>query len=456
MKNNCTYQIGTGYRLNTLHVHTTYFLCTMLVFTTLIISCKKDTELTIYSPTQSQPNILLIIADDMGLDACPGYELGAIKPSMPNLENMISTGIRFNNVWSYPTCSPTRSSILTGKYGFRTGVTKTDDELSISEISIQKYLDNNLGSAYNHAVIGKWHLSKDLNHPTNIGINYYAGSLSGGLSSYWNWKLTYNNLTNTSTEYNTTKYTNMAIDWIENQSQPWFLWLAYNAPHNPIHLPPDNLYSQGVLPTDEASIDANPMPYFMAMIESIDSEIGRLLSAMNTEEKENTVIIFIGDNGTPSAVAQDYNSRRVKGTVYQGGINIPMIISGKNVTRFNQSEDALINTTDLFATIASIAGVPIFKINDSQNFKELLSDKNAEKRDFIYAEIGNESGNSDYTLRNDTHKYIRFSDGSEKLFNLSIDPLESVNLLHVNQLPLSSSDSLMKVNLIDNLIKIRQ
>ncbi len=456
MKNNCTNQIGIRYLLITFLVHTMYRLCILLVCITIIVSCKKDTDISIYNPTSSKPNILLVIADDMGLDACPGYNLGTYKPSMPNLENMMNTGVRFNNVWSYPTCSPTRSSILTGKYGFRTGVMKVDDELSTSEISIQNYLDSQLGSAYNHAVIGKWHLSNDLNHPTNIGINYYAGSLLGGLPSYWNWRLTENNLTSTTTEYNTTKSTNLAIDWIENQTQPWFLWLAYNAPHAPLHLPLDGLHSQGVLPTDEASIDTNPMPYYMAMIESIDSEIGRLLNAMSTEEKENTVIIFIGDNGTPSAVAQEYNTRRVKGTVYQGGINVPMIISGKDVTRFNEAENALINTTDLFATIASIAGVPVASINDSQNFKELLSDSNGDKRGYIYSEIGHESGNSDYTIRNNTHKYIHFEDGSEKLFNLSTDPLESVNLLHENQLPLSSTDSLIKVDLIDNLSKIRQ
>jgi len=108
--------------------------------------------------------------------------------------------------------------------------------------------------------------------------------------------------------------------------------LAYNAPHTPFHLPPNNLHSQGVLPTDEASINANPLPYYMSMVEAMDSEIGRLLSSLSEEEKDNTVIIFIGDNGTPQQVAQEYNPIRVKSTLYQGGINVPMIISGKDVS----------------------------------------------------------------------------------------------------------------------------
>ena len=426
-------------------------LC-ILFLSFMLLSCSKDTIKEEISETQKKTNILLIIADDMGLDASPGYDLGATKPTMLNLENMISSGIRFSNLWSNPTCTPTRSSILTGKYGVRTNMLKVGDVLSTFETSIQKYLDNNLGATYSHAVIGKWHLSTDPNHPTNMGVNYYAGLLTGGVSSYWDWNLTENSITTNSTEYSTTKITDLAIDWVENQTKPWFLWVAYNAPHTPFHLPPTNLHSQGNLPSDEASIDANPLPYYMAMLEAMDSEMGRLISSLSQEEKENTVIIFIGDNGTPQEVTQEYNPIRVKGTLYQGGINVPMIISGKDVTRFNDTEDALINTTDLFATIAAFAGVEVDKINDSQNFKELLSNSNSGKREYIYAE----SSDLDYTIRNKTHKYMYFANGNEKFYDLSIDPLESSNLTHANQLPLSSTNELIKDELILKLNEIRQ
>lgn len=431
--------------------HSLIILCLMF-----LLSCRESSDLSIETPLTNQANILLIIADDMGLDACPGYGTGSTKPNMPNLENMIATGIRFNNVWSCPTCTPTRSNILTGKYGFRTDVTKVDDELSASETSIQEYIDQNSDSEYSQSVIGKWHLSRDASHPANMGIDYYAGLLQGSVRSYWSWSLTENNETNTSTEYTTSKLTDMAIDWVASQTQPWFLWLAYNAPHSPFHLPSNELHSQGTLPNDQASIDANPLPYYMAMLEAMDTEIGRLLSSMSQEEKDNTIIIFIGDNGSPSQVAQEYNSHRVKGTVYQGGINVPMIISGKNVNRFNQTEDALINTTDLFASLADIAGAGTSKINDSQSFKGLFADANAGTRDYNYSEHGYSSGSSDYTIRNSTHKYIRFADGSEALYNLSLNPMESPNLLHSNQLPLSASDALIKEELITKLEEIRQ
>ena len=429
------------------------------LFITLLFSCTdepNDTTDDGLTQTNGEPNILLIIADDMGLDASPGYSIGSVKPNMPNLQSMINSGITFNNLWSNPTCTPTRSSIITGKYGFRTEMTQVGDVLSTSEVTLQRYLDNQ-NSGYSSAVIGKWHIGgNNANHPTNMGLSYFAGLLSGGVQSYTNWSFVENGTTITSTEYTTTKFTDLAIDWIDNQTEPWFLWLAYNAPHTPIHLPPNNLHSQGNLPTDNASIAANPTPYYMAMLEAMDTEMGRLIASMSQEEKDNTVIIFIGDNGTPNQVVQEYASARAKGTVYQGGINVPMIISGKNVNRVNTTENALINTTDLFTTIANIAGVGPTELNDSKSFETLLTTSNVTVRDYVYAEAGNNSGNSDKTIRNTTHKYILFDDGSEALYNLSSNSMESPNLLNANQLPLNAENTAAKDELVAKLIEIQQ
>ncbi len=399
--------------------------------------------------TNLSPNILLIIADDMGLDACPGFNIGSVKPNMPNLESLMNSGIKFNNLWSNPTCSPTRAGIITGKYGLRTGVLAVDDPLSTSETSLQKHLDLNTNNEYAHAVIGKWHLSSDANHPNDMGVDYFAGLTGGVVPSYTNWTLNVNGSASASTDYTTTKFTDLAIDWVDQQSKPWFLWLAYNAPHTPFHVPPNDLHSQGALRSDDASIDANPLPYYMAAIEALDTEMGRLINSLSEEEKANTVIIFIGDNGTPGQVAQVYNSRRAKGSIYQGGVNVPMVISGKDVTRVNTSEDALINTTDLYATIADIAGAETTEINDSKSFKGLLSDTNGSKRDYTYTE------NDDYTIRNTTHKYIYFNDGSEALYNLSDNALEDPNLLNANQLPLSTENDAIKDELTSKLQDIR-
>ena len=367
----------------------------------------------------------------MGLDATPGYSEGIDKPSMPNLQSLISSGILYNNFWSSPVCTPTRATILTGKYGVNTGIVGVGDNISTIETSVQSYLDDNADNDYNHAVVGKWHLSNSASNPTDMGIDYYAGLLTGGVQSYTNWQLTENGSTRTSNEYTTTKFTDLAIDWLEDQTeeQPWFLWLAYNAPHTPFHLPPTNLHSRGNLPSDAASISADPLPYFLAALEAMDSEIGRLLNSLDDAQLSNTIIIFIGDNGTPNQVAQSpFRRLRVKGSLYQGGINVPMIISGKGVNRSGSTENALLSSVDLFATIADLAGVGTTTINDSQSFTGTFDNTNISVRDFVYSEV-DENNVSGYTIRNNTYKLIVFDNGSNEFYNLIDDPYENNDLL---------------------------
>ncbi len=400
----------------------------------------------------STPNILFVIADDMGLDACPGYNIGATKPHMPNLQNLIDNGIRFSNVWSNPTCSPTRASILTGKSGIRNGVVKVMDVLPTSEISLHTFLDTESNSAYSSAVIGKWHLSSSAKHPNDMGIDYYAGSLGGGLPSYTNWSLVINGQTEATSTYATTKVTDLAIDWLGQQTKPWFLWLAYNAPHPPFHLPPIELHQQGALSTNETTIENNPLPYYMAMIEALDTEYGRLINSMSQSEKDNTIIIFMGDNGTPNQVLQGYRNRSGKGTINEGGINVPMIIAGKGVTRVNETEDALINATDLFATIAEIGGGNTGSINDSKSFKSLLTGTtHSNERSYSFKEDGNDDGSIDYTVRNANYKYVEKENGDVGFYNLTNDPLESSNLIG-NNANITNAETAIKKELINELM----
>ncbi len=433
-----------------------FFYC--LLMTLIILACKNDKDDLCCPPDGNQeitnPNVLLIIADDMGLDASPGYNVGTLKPNMPNLQNLINSGIRFNNVWSNPVCSPTRSTILTGKYGYRTGVLIGGDPLSTSEISLQTYINANSGNEYSNAVVGKWHLSgtpTQPSHPNDIGVQYFSGVIGGGVESYYNWQHTENGQVSNSNEYTTTKLTDDAITWINDQEQPWFLWLAYNAPHTPFHLPPSDLHYQGSLPEDQASIDTNPLPYYLAAIEAIDSEMGRIFNSISSEDLENTVIIFLGDNGTPGQVVQQYHSQRAKGSLYKGGINVPMIISGKGVNRINAQEDALISTVDLFATISELCGISTDEIHDSISFKELLNSSGGNDRSNIYSELGSNY----FAIRNSTHKYMSFEDGSEALYNLEENPFEMPNLLDPNQLPLSDNDQENKTELITLANQIR-
>jgi len=168
------------------------------------------------------------------------------------------------------------------------------------------------------------------------------------------------------------------------------------------------------------------------------------MNSLSPEDKANTVIIFIGDNGTPGQVVQEYISQRAKGSVYNGGINVPLVVSGAGVTRVQAREDALVSSVDMFATVSEIVrasslqgGVP----STSTSFWNTVNGVQG-ARFFSYSEIG-EIGASDYTIRNSTHKYILFENLNESLFDLSANPIESPNLLRPNQLPLSSADSIM-------------
>jgi arylsulfatase A-like enzyme len=422
------------------------------LFTTLfiIISCNKSEDSNEIVDLIQSPNILFIIADDLGKDAISGFTEGNIKPNTPNIDAIRNNGISFSNFWANPTCTPTRASIITGKYGYRTGVKAVGDELSALETTLQKYISTQTNNKYATAIVGKWHLSGNNSaiNPEIFGIDYYAGLIRGAVNDYYQWQLNEDSATTQVTEYITETFTDLSIDWINQQSKPWFMWLAYNAPHTPFHAPPSNMHSQGNLPAYNNGLD--PIPYYMAAIEAMDFQIGRLLDAIPEVERNNTIIIFIGDNGTPNQVAQNpYSSATVKNTLYQGGVNVPMFISGNTVSR-SGTDNNLINSTDLFATIAEIAGISVNEINDSKSFKPLLTSNNT-IRDYQYSEMDN--GTTDrWTISNGEYKLIVSALGMEEMYYLVGDPYENNNLLNGT---LSTIQENAKSELEDELINIR-
>ncbi len=398
-----------------------------------------------------RPNILLVIADNLGKDAINGYQEGTIKPNTPTIDALRSRGLIFSNFWVHPTCTPTRAAIITGKYGYRIGVKGVGDVLSSSETVIQKYINEKTNDSYATAVVGKWHLSgNDASfNPESFGIDYYAGLIRGTVDNYYQWQLTEDGATSLQTSYATEVFTDLAIQWVNEQSKPWFLWLAYNAPHAPFHVPPGNMHSQGSLPAYVAGME--PLPYYMAAIEAMDFQIGRFLENIPPEERENTLVLFIGDNGTPNQVAQSpYTSSTVKGTLKQGGINTPMFISGKGIAR-TASEHNLITGTDLFATLAEIAGVSLNEYHDSKSFTSLFSQE-GQIRNYQYAELG-EGTTDSWTISNGTYKLFVQSTGNEEMYHIRNDPYEKSNLLNRT---LSSVEEQAKLTLETELNNIRK
>lgn len=427
-----------------------HFLIPIFFIFFILVSCSKEDDKNSISTATSSPNILFIIADDLGKDAMKGYQEGSIKPNTPILDSIRDKGLIFTNFWVNPTCTPTRSAIITGKYGYRTGMKGVGDVLNSTETVIQKYINNNTGNKYATAIVGKWHLSGNNAgfNPETFGIDYYAGLIRGAVEDYYQWQLTEDGSSSLQTTYITEKFTDLAIDWVNAQSKPWFLWLAYNAPHTPFHVPPSNMHQQGNLPAYTNGMDATP--YFMAAIEAMDYQIGRFLKNIPEDEKDNTIIIFIGDNGTTNLVAQSpYSNTKVKNTLYQGGINTPLFVSGKGVARVG-NDNQLLTGTDLFATIAQIAGVNVSEYQDSKSFKSLFTQTKS-IRNYQYSEL-KDGVDESWTISNGTYKLLIKITGTE-MYNLSSDPYENTDLLKGD---LSLTEQNAKIELESELSKIRK
>ncbi len=381
----------------------------------------------------AQPNVLLIIADDMGLDASACYQVKNQQAPMPNIEAMCETGVVFENAHSAPTCSPTRATMMSGQYGFRTGIGAPvapdgSDELSTDTYTI---FDALAPTGYASNLIGKWHLTGSQSSPdapAHMGISDYFGATSGGLRDFFKWTAVDVNGDSVQVDgYSTTVLTDRAIDWIDGQDQPWFLWLAYNAPHSPFHLPPSDLHSFDDLVDDEDTISQNPLPYYQAMLQALDTEIGRLLS----EVPEDTIVMFIGDNGTPNQVTRGlYGDHQAKATLYNSGTNVPLIVTGPGIEP--RRVDDFVNTTDLTATIVGLAEGE-FNSPDSIDFGPVLAGGEG-SRDFLYIEHFTEretqgGGNYGWAYREGDFKVIAAEGADPALYNVMEDPTEQNNLL---------------------------
>jgi len=394
----------------------------------------------------SSPNILIIVADDQGQDSASQYRLSSDPPLMPNLDELAQSGLTFDQVWVTPLCATTRAALLTGRYNFQNGVERGGHRLSETETTlfemIEQLDDSQTIPDYQTAAIGKWHLGgNDASHPQASGVDYFAGNLRGFTpdleSPYTNWPLHINGVQtdlagNPSdenvNEYNTTALTDLAINWINTRDDPWVMWLSYNAAHDPFHIPPENLLSIATNASMQNSPDTREM--YLAALEAMDTEIGRLIGNLPSG-LEDTIVIYLGDNGSP-AQARDgsvYSQGHTKASIYQGGIRVPFFVAGANVGRKGEREDALIDPTDLFITVAELIGATTEQAGtNGQSFAGLLNDAEAAKRPYAFSELYADTSTA-WAVRNEQYKLIDFDGITQELYDVNYDPDEQNNLL---------------------------
>ncbi|MFT3927019.1 MAG: sulfatase-like hydrolase/transferase [Myxococcales bacterium] len=421
------------------------------------VNPEQDSDGGVVGTGPSKPNVLLIIADDYGAEASSLYpQLAGTQGqvSVPNIEALAANGLVFDNAWASPVCSPTRGTIISGQYGYRTGVTTVGDVLPTSTVTLFDRLTAESPS-YEQAFFGKYHVGggsinpragvaypgvpQILQHARDIGITNFRGILGGAIVDYFNWVLyDINGPSVPETTYATTVLTDLAIDYIHQHetnkpNEPWFLYQAFNAPHaanggnNPYQLPPSNLHHVDLSSVGNPAPGAyqTTIPAYQADIQALDTELGRLLAEVDLE---TTTVIFIGDNGVPPPVKDVQTGLRdSKGSAYEGGVRVPLIVAGAGVTRRGREDDLFV-TTDLYASILELTGVSVPQVNNSYSFKPLLSDEAASNgRTHSFSETSSGTNNRRYAIKDKRYKLLN-NLGKWELYDLVTDPKETTNL----------------------------
>ena len=387
------------------------------------------------------PNVLLIIADDVGW-----RDISPHAPT-PNIDLLRSQGLTFTRAYSMPVCSPTRYSVMFGRYGFRDGVgdkldsyhppSETNPAPAPTLFSLPRMMK---ARGYGTMLAGKWHLgATDLGclplTPNLYGFDSYAAGSLGNLaeapqgSGYFDWLRVDAGAFSLSTEYATSAVRNAALQWWTNTEAPRFAVVAFQAAHLPLHVPPPELLPKGYPPPRTAR------QKFEAAVVAMDTALGDILSLVDLTD---TYVFFLSDNGTPlEAAASDQDPNKVKGTTFEGGIHVPFVVAGPDVP-VNQTTDTLIHTVDLVATLAALLGerLPIGVAEDSIPFYEGWKSP----REVAYAEVftaamvdppgtrrppdpGDEDGHVDRAAFTRRYKLREVNDEQE-LYDLVLDPAE--------------------------------
>ena len=399
------------------------------------------------SVAAERPNIVLIFSDDQGRGdvSCYGSEIRT-----PNIDSLARDGVKFEQWYvAAPICTPSRFGLMTGQYPNRSrdklldalmslGPDDADRGIRPNETTIASVLRKN---KYRTALIGKWHLGHGAKRflPTRHGFDSFYGHTAGcidfftmryGVKPDWyrNEELI------DETGYATDLITEQAVRFLESQksSKPFFLYLAYNAPHFGKGYDPGKRQVVNIMqakPEDLARVghvkDATRR-VFAAMVLSLDDGIGQVLSALKKQDLEdNTLVIFMTDHGGDL----DYGGsngplRGEKATLFEGGIRVPCLMRWPGKLKAGRvSRQQVCSAVDIFPTLCSITGIDASRFRlDGVDLSPHLFDGKQIRRSLFWRIRGTDA------YRHGNLKYLKTQKHGEMLFNLAIDPNETTDL----------------------------
>ncbi|HNY78343.1 MAG: sulfatase-like hydrolase/transferase [Sedimentisphaerales bacterium] len=381
-----------------------------------------------------EPNIVFILLDDMGWSDLPCY--GNPFHETPHIDRLAKQGMRFTDAYAAcPVCSPTRASIMAGQYPARVGVTdfipghwRPSEKLRVPTNRTQ-YLPLEIvtiaealqGAGYVTGHVGKWHLGGADHEPQMQGFDFVRLS---GLNR---------------TDKQVTAFTDSAIEFIETHSdRPFFLYLAHNTVHIPLEAPADLVEKYENKPKPAAGVNN---PIYAAMIEHVDANVGRILTRLDELDlSDNTIVIFFSDNGglrqmytgEGPIVTTNAPLRGEKGTLYEGGIRVPLIVRWPGVVGPRSLCSTPVTSVDFYPTLLEIAGAagPAGQVLDGQSLIPLLRQKDPfDDRALCWHYPHYHHSTPAGAIREGDWKLIEFfENGASQLYNLRDDPGEQTDL----------------------------
>ncbi len=423
----------------------------------------------------SKPNLIVIMTDDMGY-ADVGFN-GCKDIPTPNIDRIADQGVICTNGYvAYSVCGPSRAGFMTGRYQQRFGFERnpqykpSDPNMGLprSEETIAEVL-NKVG--YTSGIVGKWHLGAHPTlHPLNRGFDFFHGHLGGGHQylpealtikdsymandepdSYKTWILR-NHEPQEPTKYLTDDFSDAAVEFVEsNKDKPFFLFLAFNAPHTPLQATEKYL-------SRVTEIKDQKRRTYAAMVSAVDDGVGRVLEKLDEHGlAEDTIVVFLSDNGGPTTKNASRNTplRGGKGDVWEGGYRVPFAMRWSGHVPAGTDYDEPVSSLDILATIAGITHAPIASDRplDGVNLIPYLQGKQkGQPHEVLYLRKWDQKR---YAVRKGDYKLVINSENNKpELYNLETDIAETNNIIRSNPEIAEELDQL-RLNWVSELMEPR-